>query len=353
VSDEPIGTDTLTTPDGRFTAQINPRTGRITVFDATTHAVVRSVTVPPRPPASTIQNHGPWAGISPDSKRLLIVEGDSLVVYSMPDLAVEHRLELPVPASLGPPPHAIGISVWASSALSLDATRAVVLHAGVLTEWDLTTGRPVGTPLPLRSDPAGERRSAVLAFLVQQPRPHHADDVLVVEPDGSVEVWRLARRQPIAKAAVDAALEQGSVVFLPDGSTFAATSRDGQLQVWDIDHNRPKGRTIPIGSVDNVLGFTPDGKLITLNTLSSDPSAQIWDDESGKLLGAMTVPADVKNWNLTRNVLTAYAPGLVRTVTLDPAAWFKQLCALSDRPYTNDEKAVLAQDNATDERPCG
>jgi hypothetical protein len=52
-------------------------------------------------------------------------------------------------------------------------------------------------------------------------------------------------------------------------------------------------------------------------------------------------------------VLSAYAPGVVRAVTLDPAGWFKQLCALSDRPYTNDEKAVLAQDDGTDERPCG
>jgi hypothetical protein len=102
-----------------------------------------------------------------------------------------------------------------------------------------------------------------------------------------------------------------------------------------------------------VLGFTPDGKLITLNTVSGDPSARIWDDESGKLLGAMTVSTDVKSWQLDGNVLSAYAPGLVRAVTLDPAGWFKQLCALSDRPYTSDEKAVLAQDDGTDERPCG
>jgi WD40 repeat protein len=336
-----------------LTAQINGRTGQITLFDATTHAVVRSVTAPPPPSAAAIQYHGQWAAFSPDSKRLLVVEGDSLVVYSMPDLAVERRLDLPVPASLGPLPHAIGVSSWASSVLPLDATRAVALHAGALTQWELNTGRPVGTPLPLRAGPAGQRRSAVLAFLVLQPRPNHADDVIVVEPDGSVEVWRLARRQPIATAAVDASFQQGSVVFRPDGSTFAVTSRDGQLWVWDIDRNRPEGRPIPIGSTDNVLGFTPDGKLITLNTVSGDHSAQIWDDESGKLLGAMTVPTDIKNWKLTGNVLSAYAPGLVRTVTLDPAGWFKQLCALSDRPYTKEEKAVLAQDDATDERPCG
>ena len=67
----------------------------------------------------------------------------------------------------------------------------------------------------------------------------------------------------------------------------------------------------------------------------------------------MTVPNDVKTWSLAGNVLSAYAPGLVRTVTPDPAGWFKQLCALSDRPYTDEEKAVLAKDDASDERPCG
>jgi hypothetical protein len=208
--DVPLGTDTLTTPDGRLTAQINGHTGQITLFDATTHAVVRSVTAPPPPTAAAIQYQGQWASFPSDSKRLLVVEGDSLVVYSVPDLTVERRMDLPVPASLGPPPHASGFSSWASSVLPLDATRAVALHAGVLTQWDVTTGRPVGAPLPLRTDPAGQRRSAMLAFLARQPRPHHADDVIVVEPDGSVEVWRLAQRRRIAKAMVDAAFEQGT-----------------------------------------------------------------------------------------------------------------------------------------------
>ena len=40
---------------------------------------------------------------SPDGNRLLAVHGDTLVVYSVPALAVEARIKLPVPAGLGGP----------------------------------------------------------------------------------------------------------------------------------------------------------------------------------------------------------------------------------------------------------
>ena len=38
---------------------------------------------------------------------------------------------------------------------------------------------------------------------------------------------------------------------------------------------------------------------------------------------------------------------------LDPKLWFDTLCKHNNRDFTDDERAVLAQLGAPDERPCG
>src|SRR5205823_3199012 len=123
---------------------------------------------------------------------------------------------------------------------------------------------------------AGQRRSALQAFTAPVARPGHPDQVAVVEPSGAVEVWSLQDRRSVATVGVDAAHTQNSVVFDTTGSTLAVQSRNGQATLWNVDANRQIDRTIPTGLIDGLLGFTPDGKLVTLNTIATH-DAQIWD----------------------------------------------------------------------------
>ncbi|QUQ65809.1 nSTAND1 domain-containing NTPase [Kutzneria sp. CA-103260] len=324
--------------------------GTIKLIDVKTNTAIASTTGAARPLAPNFQ--GSWFTFTPDQKRLLVAEGDTLVSYSVPSLTVEHRSSLPVPTDLGGPPSDSGFfSDWATSVVSLTPDQAVVLHAGMLTRWDLGSGQRIGNPVRLRQDPAGERRSALLAFAV--PRAHHPEDVAVVEPSGHVEVWDVAQGRSVATINTSGtAQKQGAVLFDTTGDRLAVQSTAGAATLWTVNTGAQIGRAIPTGLIDGLLGFTPRGNLITIGgSTGSSAVAQIWDVNTGKQLATLTAPDSTNSWTLNGDLLT-YAG---RSVKLDPDLWFTHLCQMSNRAYTDDEREVLAQDQANrdDGPPCG
>jgi hypothetical protein len=80
--------------------------------------------------------------------------------------------------------------------------------------------------------------------------------------------------------------------------------------------------------------------------------AKIWDQDSGKLLATLTGPAPTLAASLENNRFIMFGQREDRSVPWDPAVWQDKLCQLSDRDFTDDERAVLAQQGAPDERPC-
>lgn len=288
---------------------------------------------------------------TPDGKRLLVVYGDTLVVYSVPSLTVERRIPLPLPPNLGGPPtdDSPEYEEWSSSIAPVTDNQVTVLHAGMLTRWNPVDGTQIGTPAPVRADRDGLRRSAHKALL--EPRSLHPEQAIVVQPNGDTELWSLDERRVITQFGRARPDYQGAVRFSDDGTLAGVRTPEGNIQVWDAESRRTVGRPIPSGG--NLLGFTPDRKLVV--TKLGDPgasTAQIWDQDSGKQLAELKWPGDLSAWGLEDSTLFLFGENEPQTLRLEPGLWFDTLCRFSNRDFTDEERSVLAQLGAPDERPC-
>jgi WD40 repeat protein len=344
-----IGNDTT---GGISTAVGNDTPGRISITDANAGTVIASIPAPPEPEFLPCQ--GTWWAFTPDSKRLLVLEGDSLVVYTLPTpaaptLTVQGTIDLPMPKGIGR--LVPGWPAWAGSVVAVGNTSAVVLHAGVFSRWNLDTGRAVGAPLPLHTDVVTEWLAALLAFTSATVRPGHPQQIAVADPNGSVDLWDLDQRR-IIETIHTLPQTRNAVQFDPTGENMAVLTSD-KVTVWDIERDRQTGQAIPTGYLDEgLLGFTPDHKIVALSTLSNT-GAQIWDNTTGKLITTLTPPPAARAIRLQGGTLSYWSHEQKRSVVLDPARWFTALCAAVNRPYTEAEKLILEQDDhASTVPPC-
>ncbi|MEY9861347.1 WD40 repeat protein [Catenulispora sp. GAS73] len=339
-------------PDGATAVDYNTTTSRIEVVDAKSNSVITSTPAPPVFGPLLVQNT--WWAFTPDGKRLLALEGDSLVVYTVPTpaaptLTVQGTIDLPMPNGIGPRPS--DWQAWAGSVVAVDNTSVVVLHAGVFSRWNLDTGRAVGAPLPLHADVTSEYLAALLAYTSVTVRPGHPQQIAVADPNGSVDLWDLDQRR-IIETIHTLPQSQNAVQFDPAGENMAVVT-SANVTVWDIERDRQIGQAIPTGYLDEgLLGFTPDHKIVALSTLSNT-GAQIWDNASGKLIATLTPPSAARAIRLQGGTLSYWSHEQKRSIALDPAQWFTALCAAVNRPYTDAEKLILEQDDhASTTPPC-
>jgi WD40 repeat protein len=326
------------TPDGAYLIRLQD-SGRIDLHDARTDQLLTRVQAP-RPPYISRFN-GVWFGVTEDSTRLLVKHADQLVVYALPELTVRRRIDLPVP-DLGPPPGIDGVSSsWATSILPGADDDVVVLHAGLFTRWDIGTGRAIGDAVPVRTGTRDDRRRAAQLYFATRRRPGHPDQVAVVTGD-NVEVWSLAERRAITTVAVNTTRSGRAVVFNTDGSRFAVSGITGVTTVWSTENGAEQGLRIPTATDDQPLGFTPDGRLITISGSTSDTGVRLWDPKSGKQLMSLAAAPSSGIWQLSELSLRNIGGGLTRTFELDPDAWFRRLCELNDRPFEPRELRELS-----------
>lgn len=342
-----LGRNVIATPDGNHRVLIDLTSGRLTVVQVRTDKQVATVAAAPLPRSGSF--NGVRHRVTDDSRRLLIAHSAELVVYALPGLTVEHRLRLPVPPDLGGPPSAD----WASSVVPVEASEAIVLYAGVLTRWNVVTGARLGEPVALREgqDQGSRRRAAQLAFASGR-RPDHPDQVTVVLPDSTVQLWSLDQRRAVASFAVDAALMQNASLFNPDGSLLAVHDKRGYVSVWPVGSPRTQPWNIPTGIGVSPLGFTPGAgsHLLTVQT-GSITGLAVWDRQAAKRVALITAPLG-SHYTLRRDELGIFDDGYARRLRLDPGLWFSRLCALAARPYTAQEAKLVRERGAPISRPC-
>jgi hypothetical protein len=170
---------------------------------------------------------GPSTRLHPGRKRLLAVWDDTFVVYSVPSLAIKHRIPRPLPPDLGGPPTDDGADFkqWGSSIAPVADNQVTVLHAGMLTRWNPADGRQIGTPAPVRADCDGLRCSAHKAML--EPGWQHPEQAVVVQPSGDVELWNLDEHRVTAHLGRARPDYQGAVRFSTTGSCRECAHRRG------------------------------------------------------------------------------------------------------------------------------
>jgi hypothetical protein len=343
--------ESAVTPDGRHRVLVDTDSGRLTLVETGTDRQI--ATTAARPPVKSTGFQGLRRGFTADGRRLLTAQQGELTVRRLPDLAVEHRLDLPVPAGLGGPPGTEPFTDdWAGSVVPLGDEQAIVLYAGMLTRWNVVTGARLGEPVPLRADQdAGKQRRAALLAFASGRRPGHPDQVAVVLPDSTVAVWSLDQRRAIVSFDVDAALTLNATVFHPDGVRLAIKEKRGSMTVRRVDDPQRRPRQIPTVVGNDPLGFTPgpDGYLVTAEPQGA--KLQIWDLDSGLQVALLTAPLG-SSYRMRRDEVGVVADGYARTLRLDPHLWVRSLCALASRPYTAEEATLVRERGARLRAPC-
>ncbi|WP_433479544.1 TIR domain-containing protein [Spirillospora sp. CA-142024] len=278
------------------------------------------------------KHHEPNLVFTPSGDRALSGAGGELRIYRVPDLSVEREIRVrDAPATSRP------------EVVALSDDEAAFLQDGVLTRWNLDTGRPVAGPLPL--DEGSNDQVGIHA------RPGHPGQI-VADTEAGVDVWDVGKRSRIVhlKGEVKAGGWQ-AIALNPGGTRLAGVSRArGEVEVWDVDESRALP-SIPSQAL-NVVGFA--GPMLLLSDVSG--KIQFWRWERAELVATVTVPGLVGRWSWLHGDELSYleldAPvASVRSLRFDPGEWFARLCEEGDRAFTQREKDRLPSTVSRD-RPC-
>ncbi|MDD7966567.1 nSTAND1 domain-containing NTPase [Actinomycetospora lemnae] len=337
-----VGVD-HTSADGRLKITSNRDGDRVT--DLATGAVVGSR---PRdvfsPDSEGNSQYG--TGVGPNGfvvfRRL-----DQQYLYSrhrLPDLTQELALTLPGPAVDGAQNE--WDVTWTDGGRTL-----VVLAGGVLSSWDDRTGARLSGPTVLGATPQEVERYRQTAYLFT--RPGHPDEVAVMPPDRSVEIWNVpaARLLTRVPAAADPARD---VTFDATGSRMV-TSDDESLTVWDVETGRPVRPPIQ-ARTQSVVGITSDGYVLVVPTSTpavSGDRLELWDVARGEVSGSLAVPRSdpVQDGSDSVDSVTLSSSNGPFTLRTSAPDWVEHLCGLMDREFTAAERQLLPPGSDVS-RPC-
>lgn len=143
---------------------------------------------------------------------------------------------------------------------------------GVLTLWDLQSGKPV---TQFKGESAG---------IVMMASSSAAESVAVGTADGIIEFWDVDKgryRQTLRghEAAITA------LDFSENGELLASGSSDRTIKLWDVQSGRLLKSTREGRSAIQSLSFSPDGQ--TLASDGDEQNVRLWRVQTGDLLGSL------------------------------------------------------------------
>ncbi|MEJ3652164.1 serine protease [Actinomycetes bacterium KLBMP 9759] len=286
-----------------------------------------------------------------------IVGNDTLIVRTQSETQwtfAEYALPTLRPVASFTIPHRHGgRSIAADVAVSIAAERVATSANGLLTVWDRRTGIPVGPPIDLgttpdRADYFGRGRHFDLSDVPGGP-------VVVAAPDGSIELWNPETgamqdsfRLPSAHAPND---------VMVAGNRLIVEGLDFGVQIWDLERKAPVTEPFLLQSLGLLKGMTADGKLaLLMENGNSGYMLALRDPVTGRDAGTLRSAAALdigSSFPIDGNRIPYYGLDGAMPVMqpLTPQGWRDQLCAITDRPFTPAERALVPE--GTDaERPC-
>ncbi|MEJ2858929.1 MULTISPECIES: nSTAND1 domain-containing NTPase [unclassified Saccharothrix] len=268
-------------------------------------------------------------------ERVLVVDRGTLRVFRTDGLVPEREVPLPYP------PGREGDQSNTGNA-SLHTTPdgvTLISHLNVLSFWDVATGTQTAPPTVL--DPPKEWLSLSGGPEVVL-RPGH--DHLLIQTDKGLELWDFRARERLHTFDNRGA---GTPVVSEDG-TVAAVQHSGStaIDLFDLVGRKPLG-SLNVTNQEPV-GITGDH----LFTKENPGDSQVWNWKQRKQVAALDLRTNTEIQEVEGDVYYPDTrPGHRDPITLDPTAWFDHLCQLSDRDFTDDERAALPE-GVDPRRPC-
>ncbi|WP_191094047.1 serine protease [Nocardia colli] len=276
--------------------------------------------------------------ITADGKHLVMAGAvGAITLFSLPGLAVERSISLPVPPELGP-----GLRRPTSIMQPGDDDLAV-FHAGSVTRWRISDGKQLGQTVRTWRDTDELKwmvRAGAQAFLI----PTHNDEYVTENIDGdtvrSLDDGRVLRTVPVEP--IDRGKRQDAFVS-PSAPQIYITYDSGEGTVEDFDRGMesPSAQPFPSGTG---VGMTNDGLLVVDNL----GTLEIWDFDRGAKLFDVKISGQ-QYGHLSGDTLYALNPGRYAgaggvgrySINLDRDGLLGRLCAISDRDYTQAERDQL------------
>ncbi len=159
-------------------------------------------------------------------------------------------------------------------AFSPDGTRLVSSDSdGMLQEWDINTGQPLGDRLP------GIMKEA--SNVATSPDGQIS---LLSSQDNALYLLNAHTGQPIGEPLRGHEGKVVSVAFSPDGKRIASVSRDATVRLWTVRDIR--FIDTPLQGHENIVTsvvFSPDGTRVLSG--SDDKTLRLWHADTGQPIG--------------------------------------------------------------------
>ncbi len=211
-------------------------------------------------------------------------------------------------------------------------------RAGMVAEWDASTGRPLAPPVLVTGGAPVDVSFAP-----------HGTTVAVAGYNAVAEVLDPARRTVESRFSVRGSTYVFGLTFSPDGSKLATTDWSGSVDLWNPKTGKMLGGPIPnpSQSVPASVAWSPDGRTIAIT--DGDQTLRLFDVATRQEIGP-PFPLGRQEEPITTlyDTHAAFTPDGANVVVTDntgrtwifPAtlkAWEARACAVANRNFTRTE----------------
>lgn len=147
---------------------------------------------------------------------------------------------------------------------------------GVIRQWDLATGRPVGEPLKGPPEKAGAMYVRDGSWIASSTQ------------GGAIHMWNAKTAAPVHVQNAPAG-DFLTATISPDGASRAVGYRDGKIQLFDVATGTPKSAPIPAHNQVFTLAFSPDGSQLASG--GADGTVRLWNVRTGQLNAGPPLPS--------------------------------------------------------------
>lgn len=274
---------------------------------------------------------------------LVTVPGSRILTqYSLPDLEPQARYVLPTAVD------GIGAPDSLAVAEGIDNRLLVALAEGLLSVWNTKTTTMIGEPIRLGSTPEEQVWYQQNAFFA--PRPGHPDQIAILAPDGSVELWDIEKGRSILTIPTKIDKDKDNLDhfgFDNTGDRLVHIRFGSTIEVWEVETARPARVPIAAPDVGLLLGFDSANRLVARGHGSLSDNISFWDLGTGRRSGPLRLAT-------TLSYLGTVATGedgqrievggffdLPYKLPITAEQWFDHLCSTLDRGFTEPERELL------------